>query len=133
MTPLWPYCGTTLAYCGPTVALLTEMSDNMSDFHEFLEKWSKCLKTKGIVGPDPYHGALLGSVPSPVPHYPGYTHPVHHHPGTTMYDEGCGQTANHGSPGFIWLQWPSQNTDLSKTTTFIEPKSTCQNWPFSEN
>ena len=73
--------------------------------------------------PDPYHGWAPGIDHVPVPPYPGYHHPctttrgpasVRHHRVSTGWD---------GSPGFFWLQWPTLNTDLSKTTTFFDSKT----------
>ena len=64
------------------------------------------LVSKGILHPDPYHGAppVVDRLRhTPCPGYPTMLHggrlPVH--PGTPAVSE-----ANHRSPGFFWLQWP---------------------------
>ena len=44
-----------------------------------------------------------------------------------------GSEAQERSPGFFWIQWWTQNTDLVKTDTFLTTFWTGQNWRFSEN
>ena len=90
--PLGARCGPLGARCGPLGARwwplvtrwwpvddpnLMKIMKNSWKIDEFPEnRWK--IKKMGPVGyPEQYHGGTLGSVPCPVPHYPG-THPPRH-------------------------------------------------------
>ena len=71
--------------------------------------------------PDPYHGYPHGSAPYPIPTTPGT------HPPRTQYQQLSTSTVSqpgHCSPGFIWIQWPGQNTEKCHFLEIAEtPKS----------
>ena len=153
--PYWTTTGPLWPYCGPTETEMSEMSKNQSKWPKFTKmsenqskwqkftkmsemsemsnnsaKWPKCLKNKGpgAPGPIPRWHTTVRTVPgTPIPRVP--TPPARLLPGACY---PC-LRARHRSPGFFWIQGPSQNTKLSKTTTFLDHFWTCQNWQNPEN
>ena len=124
-TTTGPPLGHHWAYTGPQSTKLGKSEKNPGF-------WPKCLKNKGNEATDPYHG-------DPDPYHGDPPYPWHRVPTTTYTTPGLiiavPRVAEHArtpSPGFFWIQPLGQNTTLSKTTNFVGPKTTCQNWPFSE-
>ena len=50
---------------------------------------------------------------------PGYHHPVPTHWARVLACTHRVWQADHGSPGFFWIQWSTHNTDLVKNHTFF--------------
>ena len=85
-------------------------------------QWNYSGDTVQGLDPDPYHGALPGSAPSPypLPRVPPPTAPP------PLYGEWLPRgVTGHGSPGFIWIQSRIQHTFLFKNHHFQKiPKMT---------